>query len=29
VLDNLGRFRDRHPYHYCRRYFDVPAAASS
>jgi superfamily II DNA or RNA helicase len=21
VLDNLGRFADRHPYHYCRRYF--------
>lgn len=21
VLDNLGRFQDRHPYHYCRRYF--------
>jgi superfamily II DNA or RNA helicase len=22
VLDNLGRFQDRHPYHYCRRYFE-------
>jgi superfamily II DNA or RNA helicase len=21
VLDNLGRFQDRHPYHYCRGYF--------
>ena len=21
VLDNLGRYQDRHPYHYCRRYF--------
>jgi len=21
VLDNLGRFGDRHPYHYCQRYF--------
>jgi superfamily II DNA or RNA helicase len=21
VLDNLGRFGDRHPYHYCARYF--------
>ena len=21
VLDNLGRFQDRHPYHYCHRYF--------
>jgi superfamily II DNA or RNA helicase len=21
VVDNLGRFQDRHPYHYCRRYF--------
>ncbi len=23
VLDNLGRFQDRHPYHYCRRYFEA------
>ena len=22
VLDNLGRFQDRHPYHYCRQYFE-------
>ena len=22
VLDNLGRFKDRHPYHYCHRYFE-------
>ncbi|MCC5870279.1 MAG: DEAD/DEAH box helicase family protein [Gammaproteobacteria bacterium] len=21
VIDNLGRFEGRHPYHYCRRYF--------
>lgn len=21
VMDNLGRFQERHPYHYCRRYF--------
>lgn len=21
VVDNLGRFQDRHPYHYCRHYF--------
>lgn len=21
VVDNLGRFMDRHPYHYCRHYF--------
>jgi superfamily II DNA or RNA helicase len=21
VLDNLGRFRDKHPYHYCAHYF--------
>ncbi|MBT2989955.1 MAG: DEAD/DEAH box helicase [Candidatus Thiodiazotropha sp. (ex Ctena orbiculata)] len=21
VIDNLGRFQDRHPYHYCKRYF--------
>lgn len=21
VVDNLGRFSDRHPYHYCRQYF--------
>lgn len=21
VMDNLGRFRDRHPYHYCQKYF--------
>ncbi|MCX8157308.1 MAG: DEAD/DEAH box helicase [Verrucomicrobiae bacterium] len=23
VLDNLGRFQDRHPYHYCQRYFST------
>lgn len=23
VIDNLGRFRDRHPYHYCRQYFSA------
>jgi superfamily II DNA or RNA helicase len=21
VMDNLGRFQDRHPYHYCQKYF--------
>jgi hypothetical protein len=21
VLDNLGRYKDQHPYHYCRHYF--------
>ena len=21
VIDNLGRFEDRHPYHYCQQYF--------
>jgi superfamily II DNA or RNA helicase len=21
VMDNLGRFQDKHPYHYCQRYF--------
>lgn len=23
VMDNLGRFQDRHPYHYCEKYFTV------
>nr|WP_309398007.1 helicase-related protein [Cerasicoccus maritimus] len=23
VLDNLGRFQDRHPYHYCAKYFTI------
>ena len=23
VMDNLGRFQDRHPYHYCQKYFTV------
>ena len=23
VMDNLGRFQDRHPYHYCEKYFPV------
>jgi superfamily II DNA or RNA helicase len=23
VLDNLGRFGDRHPYHFCRQYFSA------
>lgn len=23
VLDNLGRFKDRHPYHYCHQYFET------
>ncbi|MCC7491190.1 MAG: DEAD/DEAH box helicase [Fimbriimonadaceae bacterium] len=26
VLDNLGRFADRHPYHYCQHYFADPLA---
>ena len=21
VIDNLGRFEDRHPYHYCKQHF--------
>jgi len=25
VLDNLGRFQNRHPYHYCRQYFETLA----
>ncbi|NLH74016.1 MAG: DEAD/DEAH box helicase [Verrucomicrobia bacterium] len=25
VLDNLGRFAGRHPYHYCQRYFNAIA----
>jgi superfamily II DNA or RNA helicase len=23
VMDNLGRFQDRHPYHYCQKYFTL------
>jgi superfamily II DNA or RNA helicase len=23
VLDNLGRFQNRHPYHYCAAYFQA------
>jgi superfamily II DNA or RNA helicase len=26
VVDNLGRYRDRHPYHYCQRYFEESVA---
>ena len=26
ILDNLGRFTLRHPYHYCAKYFDEPPA---
>ncbi|GIW43875.1 MAG: hypothetical protein KatS3mg077_1157 [Candidatus Binatia bacterium] len=29
VLDNLGRFADRHPYHYCARYFSDTASDDS
>lgn len=29
VLDNLGRFQDRHPYHYCRRYFEAQGSETS
>ena len=24
VMDNLGRFGDKHPYHFCARYFGLP-----
>jgi superfamily II DNA or RNA helicase len=27
VVDNLGRFSDRHPYHYCQRYFSAMGIA--
>jgi superfamily II DNA or RNA helicase len=26
VMDNLGRFENRHPYHYCEKYFGEVAA---
>jgi superfamily II DNA or RNA helicase len=29
VVDNLGRFQDRHPYHYCRQYFSAMEAPSA
>lgn len=29
VLDNLGRFADRHPYHYCQRYFSTMECAET
>ena len=29
VLDNLGRFQERHPYHYCRQYFETQAAKTT
>ncbi|MDD5295516.1 MAG: DEAD/DEAH box helicase family protein [Rhodocyclaceae bacterium] len=25
VMDNLGRFSDRHPFHYCAKYFSAPS----
>lgn len=25
VIDNLGRFQDRHPYHYCRQLYEKGA----
>ena len=25
VIDNLGRFAERHPYHFCARYFSAAA----
>lgn len=28
VMDNLGRFQDRHPYHYCRQYFSAMDGAA-
>jgi len=29
VVDNLGRFEHRHPYHYCRRYFSTMEGATT
>lgn len=29
VVDNLGRFEDRHPYHYCRQYFSAIEGVTS
>lgn len=29
VVDNLGRFADRHPYHYCRHYFSAMERAEA
>jgi superfamily II DNA or RNA helicase len=29
VMDNLGRFQDRHPYHYCRQYFSAMEGAAA
>jgi superfamily II DNA or RNA helicase len=29
VVDNLGRFADRHPYHYCRQYFSAMERAEA
>jgi hypothetical protein len=29
VVDNLGRFADRHPYHYCRQYFSAMESAGA
>jgi len=28
VVDNLGRFQDRHPYHYCQQYFTEMAGGA-
>jgi superfamily II DNA or RNA helicase len=29
VVDNLGRFADRHPYHYSRQYFSAMESAGA
>jgi superfamily II DNA or RNA helicase len=29
VVDNLGRFADRHPYHYCRQHFSAMGGAEA
>ena len=29
MIDNLGRFQDRHPYHYCRQYFSAMEGAAT
>jgi hypothetical protein len=28
VMDNLGRFQDRHPYHYCQAHFKAIRSGS-
>jgi superfamily II DNA or RNA helicase len=29
IVDNLGRFENRHPYHYCKKYFSVIEGAAT